>query len=122
MYPSAAELLDWLRKEKHLIAVYSDFPVDDKLKAMGITADFTLYSAHDPVCCMKPTKTGLLHICNKLDIAPENAIYIGDRDDTDGESARMTGIKFILVNPEMARRGIFYKSLLNDIKSHNGNK
>jgi FMN phosphatase YigB (HAD superfamily) len=117
MYPGAAELLVRLKKEKYLIAVYSDFPVDDKLKAMGITADFTLYSAHEPVCCMKPTKTGLQHICRQLNVPPENSIYIGDRNDTDGESARMAGIKFLLVDVNKARQGIFYKSILNNIIS-----
>lgn len=122
MYPGAIDLINWLRKEKYLVAVYSDFPVDDKLEAMGIRADFTLYSAHKPVCCMKPTKTGLQHICRQLNISPENAIYIGDREDTDGESARMAGIKFLLIDIVKAQRGIFYSSILNNIKSQNDNK
>jgi len=122
LYPGAIDFLNWLRKENILIAVYSDFPVDDKLKAMEIKADLTLYSAHDPVNCMKPTKTGLQYICNKLNIAPENAVYIGDRNDTDGESARMAGVEFLHIDADQARRGKFYKSILNEILSLNDNK
>jgi HAD superfamily hydrolase (TIGR01549 family) len=121
MYPGAEELISILKKEKHLIAVYSDYPVDEKLDAMGVTADYKMYSAHEPVCCMKPTKTGLLHICNQFNVAPEKAIYIGDRDDTDGQSARLAGIKFLLVEPVKARQGIFYKSILNKFNSTNDN-
>lgn len=121
LYPGAKELLTWLRENNIKVAVYSDFPVDNKLEALDVKADATLYSADEPVCCMKPTKTGLLHLCYKFNIAPENAIYIGDREDTDGESAAMTGMKFILIDTEKARSGIFYPSLLNDIKSQYAN-
>jgi phosphoglycolate phosphatase/putative hydrolase of the HAD superfamily len=122
MYPGATELLKLLGKGNYKIAVYSDFPVEDKIKAMGITADYTLYSAHEPVCCMKPTSAGLLHICSQLSILPQDTIFIGDREDTDGESARMAGIKFLLVDVKAARDGIFYRKILNDIKFQNDNK
>jgi HAD superfamily hydrolase (TIGR01549 family) len=122
MYKGAYELLEYLYKEGIKTAVYSDFPVDEKLEAMKIKADKTLYSANEPVCCMKPTKTGLYYLCSHFNISLENTIYIGDRDDTDGESARMAGVKFILLDAENARKGIFYSSLLNDIRSYNTNE
>ena len=117
MYPGVKSVFTYLKKGNYKIAVYSDFPIEDKLTAMKLEADYTLYSTHPSINQFKPNKYGLLKICQDLNVAVENTVFIGDRNDTDGESARMAGIKFLLVDINEARKGIFYKKFLNLIIS-----
>ena len=37
-----------------------------------------------------------MKICEDLGVKPEETVIVGDRDDTDGESARLCGMRFIL--------------------------
>jgi FMN phosphatase YigB (HAD superfamily) len=117
MYPGVKSVFTYLKKGNYMIAVYSDFPIEDKLTAMKLEADYALYSTHPSINQFKPNKYGLLKICQDLNVAVEDTVFIGDRNDTDGESARMAGIKFLLVNINEARKGIFYKKFLNLIIS-----
>jgi len=116
-YPGVKPVFKFLNKNNYKIAVYSDFPIEEKLAAMNLKAHMTLYSTHASVGHFKPNKSGLLKICQTLGVPVEEAIFIGDRDDTDGESARMAGMSFLLVNINEARKGIFYKKFLNVIAS-----
>jgi putative hydrolase of the HAD superfamily len=117
MYPGVKEVFETLKDKNYKIAVYSDFPVEEKLAAMMLKADYTLYATHPSIGHFKPNKTGLLKICSELGISVEKSIFIGDRDDTDGESARMAGMDFLLVDINEAAKGTFYKKILNLISS-----
>jgi HAD superfamily hydrolase (TIGR01549 family) len=97
------------------VAIYSDYPVDKKLAALGILADKTFCSTDKTINCLKPNKKGLLNICQDFDCDITETIYIGDRVDTDGESAKMAGIKFLKVNKSKARSGKFFKNLIQQI-------
>jgi HAD superfamily hydrolase (TIGR01549 family) len=117
VYQGVRSVLDFLKHKKYKVAVYSDFPIEEKLASMKLEADYTLYSTHPSIGCFKPNKTGLLKICRDLNMPVEKAIFIGDRDDTDGESARMAGMSFLLVDIKEAAKGNFYKTFLNLITS-----
>jgi len=95
--PGIRELFHELRRNEQTIAVWSDYPVDAKLAALGLQADLTV-SAEDPdVQRMKPQPAGLEQILGRLAIAPEECLLIGDRDDRDGEAARRAGVPYLLI-------------------------
>ena len=110
-------LFSELRKKQKKIAVYSDYPVDEKLKALGLVADAVFCSTDKQISQLKPGKRGLNYICTQFNIAPEKTIFIGDRTDTDGESAQLAGIDFLKVDVDKASGGVFFVNLLKQLKS-----
>jgi phosphoglycolate phosphatase/putative hydrolase of the HAD superfamily len=119
-YPKVKSFFLELKKQGRNIAVYSDFPVDDKLKALRLEADKTFCSTDDRIAQLKPSKKGTQTICQAFGCPAEKTIFFGDRLDTDGESARMARVRFIHVDPRMARKGRFYRRLLNQIIHQDG--
>jgi len=115
VYKDVGEFISMLMNNDYKVAIYSDYPVDKKLAALGILADKTFCSTDKTINCLKPNKKGLLNICQYFDCDITETIYIGDRVDTDGESAKMAGIKFLKVDITKARNGKYFKKLLKQI-------
>lgn len=120
-YPGINLFLTNLRQSGKKLAVYSDYPVDKKLAVLGITVDKTFCSTQKNIAQFKPSKKGALSICESFDCKPEHVLFIGDREDTDGESARMAGMHFLKVNTKKARKGTFYTNLNNQIENDRKN-
>ncbi|MBA7565469.1 hypothetical protein ES708_07153 [subsurface metagenome] len=112
-YPGVQDFFECLRKNKIRIAIYSDYPVDEKLVALDLMADKTFCSTQMDIGQFKPTNKTLLKICDIFRCDIKNTVYIGDREDTDGESARMAGMEFLKVQVKQARKGVFYSNLIN---------
>lgn len=115
-YPGIREFFRELRRCGKLIAIHSDYPVSAKLAALELEADATVSATDHDLRSLKPNKTGPLLLCNKFNIAPESAIFIGDRKDTDGASAAAAGIDFLQVDVARAARGDFYPELTGKIR------
>lgn len=80
------------------IAVVSDYPIEEKLKALELIADVMVCSTDKDVNSFKPDPKGFIVASEKMDVLPENCIVIGDRDDKDGEGARLAGMSFVKNN------------------------
>lgn len=91
----------WREQGIHLV-VYSDYGESlAKLRAIGI--DSTLFDAVLDAPSMgglKPAKQGLEAILRQFHTAPDNAVIIGDRLDTDGALARNAGVQYIQYKAE----------------------
>jgi HAD superfamily hydrolase (TIGR01549 family) len=116
LYEGVNDFIRILRSKGYKIAVYSDYPVDEKLKVLGLFADKTFCSTGPNIGCLKPNKTALQTICQYFNCRNVDAIYFGDRDDTDGESAKMAGINFVKIDIAKARKGKYYKMLIHQIQ------
>lgn len=92
--PGVAELFAGLRRAGVLIGVLSDHRAPRKLEALGLQADIVV-SAVD-VGVQKPHPHGLQTILAQADVAPHQAVVIGDRDDRDGAVARRVGTRLLL--------------------------
>jgi FMN phosphatase YigB (HAD superfamily) len=81
------------------LGVLSDYPAAGKLDALGLGGLFdVVVSAQDAeVNRFKPHPTGLLEVLRRLDVAPAQALYVGDRPDVDGGVARAAGVRCIIV-------------------------
>ena len=93
------ELLQAAKQSGLRLAVYSDYPADRKLAAMGI-ADFfeVVVTAQDPeVQRLKPDPRGLEVTLQRLAVRKSEAVYIGDRADVDGEAASRAGIQPFII-------------------------
>lgn len=91
--------LELARERGIRMAVFSDYPPEDKLECLGIRTYFELaISARDPeVRKYKPDPLGLQVTLTRLGIQTQNAIYVGDRLETDAEAARRLGMKCVIV-------------------------
>ena len=102
--PWVPGVLHDLRSRGIKTAVYSDYGcVRERLEALGFDCNWADVVADAPTLGgLKPCKESALKICTEMGVAPEETLLIGDRDDTDGESARRCGMRFILYKKGMS--------------------
>ncbi len=95
------ELLAAARAEGIRLAVLSDYPAQAKLEALGVAEFFTVvtWAGDAGVQAYKPHPGGLLATLERLGVPPEQAVYVGDRAEVDGECARRAGVRFVAVPP-----------------------
>ena len=92
----AATLFDALRRRGIMVAVWSDYPVHEKLRALGLRADIERSAADPDLDCLKPRPDGLLDIMRRAGVMPAETLMIGDRADRDGAAARAAGVTALL--------------------------
>lgn len=105
--PWVQEVMVQLKVRNIPAVVYSDYgAVDEKLQALGFNLSWAtgIYSA-PAFGGLKPDPEGFKAIARKLGVEPGRVLVIGDRDDTDGEGARRSGMHFLLVDGD-GRPGI----------------
>ena len=88
-----------LRSKGIKIIVFSDYGcVEQKLDAIGFDRQLADYIFDAPsLGGLKPCKEAFIKICHAIDIAPQNCLMVGDRDDTDGEGAISVGMTFLKI-------------------------
>ena len=96
------EVMELIReaKEKGLrLAVYSDYGcVAEKLEALGIAPDmFDLLVSAPELGALKPSEPCARRVLEMLGAQPESTLFVGDRDDKDGASARAVGAKWVII-------------------------
>ncbi len=85
-----------LRNRGVKIGVFSDYPVEEKLAALGLRADAICYSLEPGLDRLKPQTPGLEAVLARLSLNKKDCVFIGDRDELDGECARRLGMPFLL--------------------------
>ncbi len=101
--PFAREIITYLQEKGIRIAIFSDYGcVQEKLEAIGFFDSYNLNStlyinAAPEMGGLKPCKEAFENLLNTLQLKPENALMIGDRDDTDGAGAASVGMPFYQV-------------------------
>lgn len=106
-------LIKRLKKEKKTVVIYSDYPVENKLKCLGIEADACYTSGDEAIGCMKPDPKGIQVILSEFGCSSADAVMIGDRYEKDGAAAEKSGVDFIIADcSEKERRKL--KALWGD--------
>lgn len=95
-YPGTETLFDALRHSGRIIAVFSDYPAREKLKALGLEADIVVSAGDPDVQRLKPNPAGLLRILEATGVAASRTLMIGDRFDRDWAAANGVGIAAII--------------------------
>ncbi|WP_193742869.1 HAD family hydrolase [Sphingobium bisphenolivorans] len=85
-----------LRSTGKMIGIFSDYPADAKLAAMGLEADWIACAGHAEVGRLKPEPAGLIKLLQWSGVAPERAILVGDRVDRDWEAGSRAGVRTII--------------------------
>ena len=82
-----------------LTAVYSDYPMlPQRMRAVGLPENLTTRCWCAPTMgAFKPARRPMLEIAQALGVSCEEILMVGDRGDTDGESAFSCGAKFVRI-------------------------
>lgn len=94
-----ADVLSALIARELRIGVFSDYPVPDKLDAMGLRAAVTLEldATAESVNAFKPHPRGLEVACQQWRLSPTEVLYVGDRTDVDARGAAAIGMPCAIV-------------------------
>ena len=93
------EVLEELDGAGLKLGVFSDYPAPEKLAALGLSSSFslTLCATDAEVNAFKPHPAGFLRACEVWGLQPAEVLYVGDRDEVDGEGARAAGMPVRIV-------------------------
>lgn len=119
--PDLLSLLNRLRARGLRLGVFSDYPAEAKLQAMGVLSAFDLVmDAEDPeISALKPHPKGLLTAAAAWGLAPAEVIYVGDRRDVDAPAAARAGMACLLIGAGKASADASWQGIdrLKDIET-----
>jgi len=101
--------MEWARQHGIMLIVLSDYPVAEKLTALGFRPD-SAYSAQE-LGCLKPCPDGLLRVLKDLGLTPQDCLLIGDRVDKDGRLAENIGMDYVILPRNYFKRRLRYGML-----------
>ena len=98
-FPFSDIFLSEAKKRGYKLAVLSDYPINNKLVALGWKGlfDIELSSQDIYINKLKPNPDGINHIINMFGLTPEEVIYIGDRHNIDTQVAHNAGVDCIII-------------------------
>lgn len=94
--PLAVELLEAMKARGMKVILYSDYGhVTEKIAALGIPQScFDVILSAPEVGGLKPSQASMQRLMECCGVDPATTLYVGDREDTDGESARIAKMDF----------------------------
>ena len=92
-----ADYIRDLRKEDIPVFIFSDYPIEEKLNALGMEADGMYAPGDERAIELKPSPAGINRILQDLHLNPSELLMVGDRDEKDGEAARRAGVDYLIV-------------------------
>ena len=97
--PGLVTVLDLLDRAGAPAAVFSDYPPDAKLDALGLSHRFAFaLSSSDPrIGAFKPNPRGFLRACERFKLSPREVLMVGDRSDTDAAGAAAAGMPCVII-------------------------
>ncbi|MCQ2612452.1 MAG: HAD family hydrolase [Treponemataceae bacterium] len=105
-YDKVPEVLKKLRAMGVKTAVYSDYPkVADRMEAIGISPSLVdIAISAEEFGVFKPAKTPMIELLRILGSEKEQTLVVGDRIDTDGQSAFISGCNFVQIYGKKSKK------------------
>lgn len=111
MNRTALRLIPWVARRRLIrhvrkwhsagipIGVYSDYPSEKKLRALGLyfLVEKAVSSTDPGIRSFKPDPRGFLEAARNIGVPPRDAVFVGDRADTDGRGASRAGMQVLLL-------------------------
>ena len=120
IYPGVKELFSLLIKNKIKIGIFSDYPCRSKLRVLDLCADAMVCATEAEVDRFKPHPKGLLFTAEKLEVPIKNCLFIGDRDDKDGECARRAGMSYLILSRRHVSPSEWYRKMVLQMNKGDG--
>ncbi len=77
--PGVPELLSYLQKESSLkCGVLSDFPIERKLRLLGIDDGWDVALSSEDVGYLKPNPEPFEEVARRMNVRPESVLYVGN--------------------------------------------
>lgn len=106
-YPSVLKLFDILSNRGIATAIFSDYPAEKKLAILRLSPCCIVCSTDRNVGCLKPNPKGLFAVAETLGVSVDHCLFIGDRDEKDGECARRAGMPYLILESNSGMNYIF---------------
>lgn len=120
IYPGLKNFMSNLQEKGVKTAVYSDYPADKKIQHLGLNVSIALSSTDREVDHFKPHPKAIQLLIERFNVKPSECVFIGDRDDRDGQCARNAGIPYLILPLNKKGKATYYqrltKKLLNESK------
>jgi HAD superfamily hydrolase (TIGR01549 family) len=106
-------LLDFLNRRLIKVGVFSDYPPELKLKALGVAGRFsiTLCSADPAIGRFKPHPRGFLVASTRWQVDPSEVLVVGDRPDADAAGAAAAGMPCVIIGKRSPQKSSDFVSL-----------
>jgi phosphoglycolate phosphatase/putative hydrolase of the HAD superfamily len=103
----ARAVFERLRDDGVSVGVFSDYPVRDKLQALGLDdlVSVQLCATDADVNAFKPHPRGFLVACERWQVGPSDVVYVGDRVEVDASGAAAAGMPCVIIGSKT--RGTF---------------
>ncbi len=103
--PGVEEFFSFLDCKGVEVGVFSDYPVIDKLKALGLynSVSIALCATDPEINALKPHPKGFLHAAAIWRIRPKEILYIGDRPEIDAVGAAAAGMPCVILSRKRIR-------------------
>lgn len=95
-YAGLDALFSGIKHQGKQLGILSDYKATEKVKALGLFADYIVSAQDVEVNILKPHPKGLEVIAKQANVALDRIILIGDRDERDGEAARRAGTHYLI--------------------------
>ncbi len=107
------QIMAQLKASEIPVVIWSDYPTDDKKKALGMAAFPGCYNGQEEIGSLKPSPTGILYLMEKYGIKDAGKVLvIGDRMSKDGNAAMAAQTDFVILKKNPWQRSRQYKKLL----------
>ena len=108
------ELIDHIREIKKTgkkIIIFSDYPIEDKIRALELSVDGMYAATDERLNELKPSPKGLKLIMEDFGLKPSDILMIGDRMVKDGQAAVNAGCDHLILPPSRSGRRKIYMEL-----------
>lgn len=97
--PEVVSLMEECKARGLQMVIYSDYgSVLEKLEALGVdTQPFALMVAAPQLGALKPSEHCARRVLEMVQAQPETTLFVGDREEKDGLSAKNVGARFWLI-------------------------
>jgi len=85
------------KREGLEIVAFSDFPVAQKLKTLGIADLVDVALSSDDSCYLKPSAKAFSYVLDHVDASPNEVLYVGDSYTKDCQGAKRAGMHSALI-------------------------
>ncbi len=116
-YPGILDFFNNLSHQGIATAIFSDYPADDKVAALELSPDCIVCTTDRNVDALKPNPKGLFVVAETLGVSIKHCLFIGDRDDRDGECARRAGMPYLILERENSRRSKQFR-MYRELNTH----
>lgn len=105
------EYIAELRKLGKKVAILSDYPVKDKLEALGQQVDAFYCASDEGIGELKPSSKGILKVINDFSVGATDAVMVGDRMEKDGQAAIGANVDYLILERKVSKRNQLWHRL-----------